>query len=319
MPHATIRSLKLFKKKAVDAVEDVGETIADVPEKGPTTEQAIQSEPAAPAAGGVVAASLASLPDPGAADAKQAHSHKHDLANHEGASISQQPTRTARDRDATLISERADPRSNQDDSKHESDGVALADASGDKPHSVNHNASPPAEAAQTESVERVEFFTKSGAHWWLSNSSPHPVVRDGITYKTAEHLFQSLKFLPHRPDIATRVRKAGSPSDAMLIARANVADARKGWIRQGINVAVMRETLLLKFTQHSSLRELLVQTGEAELVEANPSDAFWGSGAPEGSTAQGLGRNQLGKSLMRTRETLLSVAGIGIGSGALTV
>lgn len=32
---------------------------------------------------------------------------------------------------------------------------------------------------------RIEFFHKGHDHFWLSNSSPHPVVLDGVTYKTA--------------------------------------------------------------------------------------------------------------------------------------
>lgn len=134
----------------------------------------------------------------------------------------------------------------------------------------------------------------------------------------AEHLFQASKFNGHRPDIAARVRKAASPSDAMLEARKNLNEVREGWVRLGLNVNAMRQVLLLKFTQHSDLRRQLLFTGDAQLVEANPGDVFWASGAALGRD-NGFGRNQLGRALMKVRETLRSSAGLGSGLGALSV
>jgi len=62
-----------------------------------------------------------------------------------------------------------------------------------------------------------------------------------------------------------------------------------------VNVKKMDETLLHKFTQHADLKRMLLSTGEAELVENSDKDSFWGVGA------DGLGRNELGKSLERLR------------------
>lgn len=56
-----------------------------------------------------------------------------------------------------------------------------------------------------------------------------------------------------------------------------------------------------------------------EIINASPTDVFWGSGRAAGSQKPGVGRNELGKALMRTRETLLESAGLGWGSGAKTV
>ncbi len=46
---------------------------------------------------------------------------------------------------------------------------------------------------------------------------------------------------------------------------------------------------MAKFKQHSDLREKLLQTGEAILVEQSPTDSFWGCGA------DGKGLNLLGQ------------------------
>src|SRR5216683_258526 len=53
----------------------------------------------------------------------------------------------------------------------------------------------------------------------------------------------------------------------------------------------------LKFRQHGDLRTLLLNTYPSELVYVDSADPFWGDGA-------GLGRNELGQSLMRVRERL---------------
>lgn len=188
-------------------------------------------------------------------------------------------------------------------------------------------------------VDRIHFYKRDQPYFWLSNSSDHAVYLDGIRYPTAgqccfkvdlylrdnwlnemsrtEHLFQSLKFLPQRPDIAAKVRKASTPVDAIREARKNISDVKRGWIGKGLNVAAMREVLLLKFSQHSTLRRQLLMTGDAELVEASPTDAFWGNASGNGGIA--VGRNELGKALQKTRETILAQAGLGIGSGAVTV
>lgn len=58
----------------------------------------------------------------------------------------------------------------------------------------------------------------------------------------------------------------------------------------------MYNALERKFSVYPQLAELLLSTGSAELVEASPVDAFWGSGR------DGQGSNYLGKHLMTLRE-----------------
>lgn len=81
----------------------------------------------------------------------------------------------------------------------------------------------------------------------------------------------------------------------------------------------MEIALRLKFTQHPKLKKLLLNTGDAELVEVvtipylhsihdcdqgrpssqdSPRDWFWGVGADR------TGDNELGKALMRLRDEL---------------
>ncbi|KAG6877984.1 hypothetical protein C0993_001189 [Termitomyces sp. T159_Od127] len=58
---------------------------------------------------------------------------------------------------------------------------------------------------------------------------------------------------------------------------------------------MMDVALIHKFQQHIDLKLKLLATGDAELIENSPFDSFWGNGANK------LGRNELGKALMRLR------------------
>ena len=62
----------------------------------------------------------------------------------------------------------------------------------------------------------------------------------------------------------------------------------------------MLEALQAKFTQHPELRDVLLATGDANLVEHTDNDAYWADGG------DGSGKNMLGKLLMRVREQLRS-------------
>ena len=63
----------------------------------------------------------------------------------------------------------------------------------------------------------------------------------------------------------------------------------------------MRAVLRAKFTQHPDLRELLLSTGDARLVETatvdNEVNRLWGE-------VNGVGRNMLGVLLMEVRAEL---------------
>ena len=60
----------------------------------------------------------------------------------------------------------------------------------------------------------------------------------------------------------------------------------------------MRKAIRAKFTQHEDLKEKLLNTGNAKLVEHTRNDHFWGDGL------DGSGKNWLGKLLMELRESL---------------
>ena len=59
----------------------------------------------------------------------------------------------------------------------------------------------------------------------------------------------------------------------------------------------MAEALRAKFTQHDELRDILLSTGDAKLVEHTRRDSYWGDGG-------GGGKNMMGQLLMELRDEL---------------
>ena len=71
---------------------------------------------------------------------------------------------------------------------------------------------------------------------------------------------------------------------------------RRDW--ESVKDQVMLEAVRAKFTQHDDLREVLLGTGDAKLVEHTENDNYWGDGG------DGSGKNRLGQLLMQLRAEL---------------
>ena len=71
---------------------------------------------------------------------------------------------------------------------------------------------------------------------------------------------------------------------------------RRDW--ESVKVAIMRQAVLAKFTQHENLRSLLLSTGDAKLIEHTTNDSYWADGG------DGSGKNMLGQILMEVRKQL---------------
>jgi ribA/ribD-fused uncharacterized protein len=126
----------------------------------------------------------------------------------------------------------------------------------------------------------------------FSNFSRHGFELDGAYWPTSEHYFQAQKFTgtPHADD----VRQARSPKDAANMGRDRKRPLRQDW--EQVKDDIMRRAVLRKFETHPGIRELLLATGDEEIVENAPGDYYWGCGA------DGSGKNMLGKILVETRE-----------------
>ncbi|NNJ12926.1 NADAR family protein [Chloroflexales bacterium ZM16-3] len=117
---------------------------------------------------------------------------------------------------------------------------------------------------------------------------------DGVTWPTSEHYFQAQKFPD--PAIQARICAAASPMEAAALGRSREFPLRLDW--EQVKDDMMYTALQAKFTQHAELREALLATGDATLIEHTTNDAYWADGG------DGHGRNMLGILLMRLRDAL---------------
>lgn len=83
---------------------------------------------------------------------------------------------------------------------------------------------------------------------------------------------------------------------AARLGRSRSVPIRKDW--ESVKDDIMRTAVRLKFSQNEDMKQLLLSTGDAVLVEHTKNDRYWGDGG------DGRGRNMLGKILMEIREEL---------------
>ncbi len=139
------------------------------------------------------------------------------------------------------------------------------------------------------SLRTIDDF--SGEYDWLSNFYPSVVILDMLECPTVEHGYQAAKTLlvPERL-VVIRMR---TPAYAKKAGRK--VTMRPDWDK--IKIEVMEGLLRQKFAR-ADLKQKLIETGQAELIEGNWwGDTFWGS-------YRGRGYNHLGKLLMKIRDDL---------------
>jgi ribA/ribD-fused uncharacterized protein len=137
----------------------------------------------------------------------------------------------------------------------------------------------------------------NGEYRFLSNFYSAPTLYEGILYRTSEHAFQAAKTLIQAQ--REEIRDLLTPGEAKKYAgKKGPIRLRDGWNEMRIDV--MRQVLRSKFTsvQNEHLKERLLDTGDAELIEGNTwGDVFWGQ-------VNGQGENWLGRLLMELRADL---------------
>ena len=140
----------------------------------------------------------------------------------------------------------------------------------------------------------ISFYSTKDKYGEFSNFSDYGIEMEGKWYPTSEHYFQSAKFLDEA--YREKIREVKSPMVAARLGRSREFKLRDDW--EEIKIDVMRSAVRQKFMGHVQLRDLLLSTGDEEIVEAAAGDYFWGSGE------DGSGSNWLGRILMEVREEL---------------
>ena len=140
----------------------------------------------------------------------------------------------------------------------------------------------------------IKFYRTGDAYGEFSNFAAFPIELNGRTWPTSEHYFQAQKFAgtPHEEE----VRLASSPMLAAKMGRDQSRPLRADW--ETVKDDIMRQAVRAKFAQHAELAELLLSTGDAQLIEHTKNDNYWADGG------DGTGRNMLGQILEELRDEL---------------
>lgn len=143
-------------------------------------------------------------------------------------------------------------------------------------------------------TDTINFYSVSDEYGEFSNFAAFPIKLDGLVWPTSEHYFQAQKF----DDVTYRekIRKAKTPMIAAQLGRDRKMKLRRDW--ESVKVDIMFKAVAAKFSQYQELKNQLLETGDARLVEHTDNDSYWGDGG------NGQGRNMLGQLLMKVRDNL---------------
>lgn len=131
-----------------------------------------------------------------------------------------------------------------------------------------------------------------GEYYFLSNYFEAPVVFGGIKYCNTEAAFHAQK-VGENTHLMQQFSNL-SPDKAKKLGRS--IPLRTDW--EDVKDRYMYEIVKAKFIQHPELKDKLLATGTATLIEGNNwNDKYWG-------VCNGKGKNKLGEILMRIREEL---------------
>ncbi len=148
-------------------------------------------------------------------------------------------------------------------------------------------------------MNEIRFYRASEKPYGaFSNLYRRDIEFEGETFATSEHAYQAGK--PRKAAVRKWLMEAPSPALLAMAAHGLYYwDVAPGWSTKKFDR--MRSVLRAKFTQHTDLRELLLATGDARLVESatvdNEVNRLWGE-------VNGIGRNMLGALLMEIRAEL---------------
>ncbi|ESY51892.1 MULTISPECIES: NADAR family protein [unclassified Mesorhizobium] len=147
--------------------------------------------------------------------------------------------------------------------------------------------------------DEIRFYRASEKPYGaFSNLYRRPIDFEDETFPTSEHAYQAGK--ARKPEVRDWVLSAPSPGLVAMAAHGLYYwDIAPGWSRTKFDR--MRGVLRAKFTQHEDLKDLLLSTRDARLVESatvdNEVNRLWGE-------VNGEGRNMLGQLLMELRTSL---------------
>jgi len=159
----------------------------------------------------------------------------------------------------------------------------------------------------------IEFFGHKGPYGFLSNFYEAVFVLEDQEWLTIEHFFQASKAVA--PQDRQRIASATTPGLAKRLGREckwrpdweepvgtehlhNLFRDDQGVVVEMVKDHYMYSALIAKFTQRDDLHAALLSTGDEMIIEAAPSDYYWGIGKKR------TGLNKLGRMLCLLRTGL---------------
>jgi N-glycosidase YbiA len=142
-----------------------------------------------------------------------------------------------------------------------------------------------------------------GGCW--GNMAAYPIQHEGKRWLTSEALFQAMRF--EDEEIRETIRSQKSPMSAKMKAKKNKSEMVVVPMSDQ-DLENMMLCLRLKVEQHPELREMLIETGDAYIVEnctnrRTASGLFWGAALIDGYWE---GQNWLGVLWMELRAELIA-------------
>lgn len=146
---------------------------------------------------------------------------------------------------------------------------------------------------------QIRFSKTSKNYGCFSNFAKYTVDYNGIKYQNSEAAWQAQKTLDNEQRMQFQLLSA---SEAKRLGRR--VNLRPDW--EEVKYKLMVEVCYAKFTQNPEIGKVLVDTGDAEIIENTTGwhDNIWGDCQCE-KCINKIGRNLLGKALMEVRQRLI--------------
>ncbi len=128
----------------------------------------------------------------------------------------------------------------------------------------------------------------------LASYSKHAFELDGFEWPSVEHYYQAMKY--EEPEYRELIRQAAHPADAAKLGKSKKHQKRRDWDK--VRVTFMTRGSYIKCRTHQEVADLLLESGDIDIMEVSQYDYFWGGGRDM------RGENAFGKLLMGIRDKL---------------
>lgn len=151
----------------------------------------------------------------------------------------------------------------------------------------------------------VFFYGGPFSQWYRSK-----FVLDGVTYNTAEQYMMAMKadYFGDKDTLA-KILKSKDPSEQKSLGRQVANFDTEAW--NAVSRGFVYKANMAKFSD-TTLKQIIISTGNKELVEASPYDKIWGIGLGQDNPdrfdkSKWRGTNWLGEVLMKVRKDIQEI------------